>query len=96
MIVADQEPIYRTVTLIPTRSMLVEPKSPGDEKRAAGERRPPAFQGSDWRLVLGDAWVYLLAPGGDATLDVKGVLKTGLLKELYGPGAAAAGLAVDR
>jgi hypothetical protein len=45
MIVAGQELIYRTVTLIPTKSRLVEPMSPGDEKRgAAGERRPPLFK----------------------------------------------------
>src|ERR687893_548318 len=47
------------------------------------------------RLVLRDARVDLLAPGGDSALDVVDVLEARVLQELDGPRAAASGLAVD-
>src|SRR4028119_1223080 len=46
-------------------------------------------------LVLRDAWVDLLAPGGDAALDVVDVPEPGVLQELDGLRAPTAGLAVD-
>src|SRR5215217_4201309 len=45
-------------------------------------------------LILGNARVYLLAPGGDAALDVIDVLEARILQEPDGPGTARAGPAV--
>ncbi len=46
-------------------------------------------------LILGDAGVYLIAPGEDAALHVADVLEAGGLEDSAGAGAAHTALAVD-
>src|SRR5215210_1950578 len=60
-----------------------------------GRRNDDPAQRPEASLILRNARVDLLAPGDDAALDVVYVLEAGVLQELDGPGAAAAGLAVD-
>src|ERR671921_410969 len=63
--------------------------------KAGPPKRPPQNLKSVASLILRNARVDLLAPGDDAALDVVDVLEAGVLQELDGSGAAAAGLAMN-
>src|SRR5918998_5814152 len=68
---------------------------PSKMRGEPGKTGPAPVPSSVRSLILRDARVYLLAPGGDAALDVVDVLEAGFSQELDGPRAPSAGLAVD-